>query len=361
MFFIRQSKFLQVILFVRQKIIINGGSRMDIRERTEAFERERLSQYAALSAETRGRERFSELCGIRTEFQRDRDRITHCKSFRRLMNKTQVFLSPESDHFRTRLTHTLEVAQIARTISRALRLNEDLTEAIALGHDLGHTPFGHAGEEVLNRICPHGFVHSLQSVRVVEVLEKSGQGLNLTWEVRNGIRCHSSGEPAATLEGRVVRYADKIAYMNHDIDDAIRAGVLTDEDLPLNVRYRLGRTKSERITAFINAIIESSDSDIKMDMLHQELFDELKEFMFAAVYTNPEAKGEEGKAKGVVEQLYAYFVNNPAKLPREYREILGHEDAHRAVCDYISGMSDRYCVSIYEKLFLPKAWGLDRQ
>lgn len=333
---------------------------MTIREHTEELERKTLSPYAALSAETRGRERASEPCGFRTEFQRDRDRITHCKSFRRLMNKTQVFLSPKSDHFRTRLTHTLEVTQIARTISRALRLNEDLAEAIALGHDLGHTPFGHAGEEILNRICPHGFVHSLQSVRVVEVLEKSGQGLNLTWEVRNGIRHHSSGEHAATHEGRVVRCADKIAYMNHDIDDAIRAGVLTDEDLPLNIRYKLGRTKSERITAFINSIIENSDGDIKMDTLHQELFDELKEFMFAAVYTNPDAKGEEGRAKGVVEQLYSYFVKNPRELPCEYREISELEDVHRAVCDYISGMSDRYCVSVYEKLFLPKSWGLDK-
>lgn len=327
-----------------------------IRERTQAFEHEIFSPFAAFSDETRGRDKTSRLCDVRTEFQRDRDRITHCKSFRRLMHKTQVFLSPESDHFRTRLTHTLEVTQIARTISRALRLNEDLTEAIALGHDLGHTPFGHAGEEILNRICPHGFVHSLQSVRVVETLEESGQGLNLTWEVRNGIKCHSSGEPAATLEGRIVRYADKIAYMNHDIDDAISAGVLKEDDLPSDVVEKLGRTKSERITAFINAIIENSDSEIKMDALHQSLYDKLKEFMFAAVYTNPEAKGEEGKAKGVVEQLYAYFVKSPDKLPYEYREIFGREDVHRAVCDYISGMSDRYCVSVYEKLFLPKAW-----
>lgn len=333
---------------------------MNIREHTESLERETLSTYAALSSKSRSREMPATLCGIRTEFQRDRDKIIHCKSFRRLMNKTQVFLSPESDHFRTRLTHTLEVTQIARTISRALRLNEDLTEAIALGHDLGHTPFGHAGEDVLNRICPHGFVHSLQSVRVVEALEDGGRGLNLTWEVRNGIKCHSSGEPAATLEGRVVRYADKIAYMNHDIDDAIRAGVLTDEELPFNIRCKLGRTKSERITAFICSIVENSGENIGMDSLHQELFDELREFMFAAVYTNPQAKGEEGKAKGVVEQLYSHFIENPSELPREYRDILEKTDIHRAVCDYISGMSDRYCVSLYEKLFLPKSWGLEK-
>lgn len=329
---------------------------MKIRERTEELEKRSLSRYAALSSETRGRERPLELCHIRTEYQRDRDRITHCKSFRRLMNKTQVFLSPEGDHFRTRLTHTLEVCQIARTISRALLLNEDLTEAIALGHDLGHTPFGHAGEDVLNRICPHGYRHSEQSVRVVEVLEDCGRGLNLTWEVRDGIRHHSSGESAATLEGRVVRYADKIAYMNHDIDDAIRAGVLTDDDLPFNIRANLGRTKSERITAFINSLVENSIDDIKMDEAHQSMFNELRDFMFAAVYTNPVAKAEEGKAKGVVERLYLYFAENPNELPGEYRKIAEQSDVHRAVCDYISGMSDRYCLSLFENLFLPKPW-----
>lgn len=329
---------------------------MLIRERTEQMEKQYLSLYAALSAATKGRERFVAPCGIRTEYQRDRDRITHSKAFRRLMNKTQVFLSPEGDHYRTRLTHTLEVCQIARTVSRALRLNEDLTEAIALGHDLGHTPFGHAGEEVLNQICPHGYRHSVQSVRVVEVLENNGNGLNLTWEVRDGILCHSSGALAATLEGRVVRYADKIAYMNHDIDDAVRAGVLADEDLPFNVRCGLGRTRSERISAFVTALVENSGEDIRMDSHHQALYDELRAFMFATVYTNPVAKREEGRAKGVVKQLYIYFTENPDKLPPEYREIHEQTDVHRAVCDYISGMSDRYCVSLYEKLFLPKAW-----
>lgn len=333
---------------------------MNIRERVEALERRTLSPYAALSAETKGRDRPSPPCDIRTEFQRDRDRITHCKSFRRLMNKTQVFLSPEGDHYRTRLTHTLEVCQIARTISRALELNEDLTEAIALGHDLGHTPFGHAGEEELNIICPHGYRHSVQSVRVVETLENGGCGLNLTWEVRNGILCHSSGEAAATLEGRVVRYADKIAYMNHDIDDAIRAGVLKADDLPADIRLKLGRTKSERITVLIDSLVENSGEDIKMDPLHQSLFDGLRVFMFEAVYTNPQAKGEEGKARGLVNQLYRYFTDNPAELPDEYREIADNSDIHRAVCDYISGMTDRYCISLYEKLFLPKSWSLDK-
>jgi len=331
---------------------------VNIREKTEQLERETLSPHAALAAGTRGREQAQAPCDIRTDYQRDRDRITHCKSFRRLMNKTQVFLSPEGDHYRTRLTHTLEVCQIARTISRALRLNEDLTEAIALGHDLGHTPFGHAGEDVLSSLCPHGYIHAEQSVRVVEVLENSGRGLNLTWEVRDGIRCHSGGTAASTLEGRVVRYADKIAYMNHDIDDAIRAGVLLDDDIPFRVRIGLGRTKSERITALITALVQSSGDDIHMDEEHQSLYDELRAFMFENVYTNPVAKGEEGKAKEVVRRLYEYFAANPAKLPPEYRRIMEETDVHRAVCDYISGMSDRYCIAVYEQLFIPKSWSV---
>lgn len=332
---------------------------MNIRQQTEKIEAETLRAGASLALNTRGREQQTQPCEVRTEYQRDRDRITHCKSFRRLMNKTQVFLSPEGDHYRTRLTHTLEVCQIARTIARALRVNEDLTEAIALGHDLGHTPFGHAGEDVLNRICPHGFRHSVQSVRVVEVLENDGNGLNLTWEVRNGILCHSSGKEADTLEGRVVRYADKVAYMNHDIDDAIRAGVLTEQDIPWNVRCNLGRNKSERITAFIHSIVTNSDDHkICMDELHQQLYDELRAFLFEAVYENPDAKGEEGKAKEVVRQLYEYFAVHTSEMPQEYIDIAEQTDIHRAVCDYISGMSDRYCVSLYEKLFIPRAWGL---
>ena len=335
----------------------SAGRKMNIREQTQQIEEQTLSQYAALSRNTRGRERPSEHCNVRTEYQRDRDKITHCNSFRRLMNKTQVFLSPEGDHYRTRLTHTLEVCQIARTISRALRLNEDLTEAIALGHDLGHTPFGHAGEAVLQEICPHGFVHSAQSVRVVETLENNGEGLNLTWEVRDGIRCHSSGEEAATLEGRVVRYADKIAYMNHDIDDAIRAGVLEKEQIPAEIREKLGNTKSARITALINAVVQSSrDGKISMDAENQRLYDELRAFMFQNVYTNPEAKGEEDKAKAVVRQMYGYFVEKPQELTAEYRAISKREGVHRAVCDYISGMTDRYCILLFDTLFVPKSW-----
>lgn len=332
---------------------------MNIRERTEALEREILSPRASMSAETRGRDLPVAPCDIRTEYQRDRDRITHSKSFRRLMNKTQVFLSPEGDHYRTRLTHTLEVCQIARTISRALRLNEDLTEAIALGHDLGHTPFGHAGEEILNQICPHGFRHNLQSVRVVEALEDGGRGLNLTWEVRDGIRGHSSEEPpAAALEGRVVRYADKIAYMNHDIDDALRAGVLRDEEIPLDVRCHLGRTKSERITTLIHSLVENSGDDIRMDPQCQCLYDELRAFLFEAVYTNPMAKGEEDKAKEVIRQLYGHYTAHGQELPSEYRELARNSDLHRAVCDYISGMSDRYCIALYESLFVPRSWSI---
>jgi dGTPase len=243
-------------------------------------------------------------------------------------------------------------------VARALRLNEDLTEVIALGHDLGHTPFGHAGEEVLREICPHGFSHRVQSVRVVEVLENGGEGLNLTWEARDGIRHHSSGPPAATLEGRVVRYADKIAYMNHDVDDAIRAGVLSESDLPFNVRANLGGTKSERITSFITSLVENSGEDIAMDKLRQSLFDELRAFLFEAVYTNPQAKGEEGKAKEILRRLYEYFAAHPGDMPREFLAIAEKSGVHRAVCDYVSGMSDRYCVSMYERLFIPRAWSL---
>ena len=330
---------------------------MCVREEIHAREQKTLSPYAALAMNTKGRERHSQPCPLRTEYQRDRDRVIHCKSFRRLTNKTQVFLSPEGDHYRTRLTHTLEVCQIARTISRALRLNEDLTEAIALGHDLGHTPFGHAGEEVLARVCPHGYIHAQQSVRVVEHLENAGNGLNLTWEVRNGIRCHSYGQGADTLEGRVVRYADKIAYMNHDIDDAIRAKVMTQDDIPIVFRKELGLARSDRITYFVRALADNSGEDIRMNKRAQQLYDELREFMFQNVYTNPTAKKEEGKAKVVVERLYEYYVANPHALPEEYARIAQETDVHRAVCDYISGMSDRFCISTYEELFVPKAWG----
>lgn len=330
---------------------------MTIRERTERWEEKTLSEYATKAVDTKGREKPQDQCIMRTDFQRDRDRILHCNSFRRLMHKTQVFLSPAGDHYRTRLTHTLEVAQVARTIARGLGLNEDLTEAIALGHDLGHTPFGHCGEEVLNRLSPNGYHHSQQSVRVVEFLENNGQGLNLTWEVRNGIACHSSGKNADTREGQVVRYADKIAYTNHDIDDAVLAGILTYDDIPIDILAYLGRTKSQRITTLISDLVNNSGEEIKMSPKIQNLYDKLKDFMYKAVYTNPVAKKEEVKAQRVVEQLYAYYLEHVDELPPFYREIQQQTgDIHIGICDYISGMSDRFCVTQFEKLFIPIPW-----
>ena len=332
---------------------------MTIREQLEAAERQYLSPLATLSSESRGRETPIEPCPMRTEFQRDRDRIIHSKSFRRLKHKTQVFLSPEGDHYRTRLTHTLEVSQIGRTIARALRLNEDLVEAAAMGHDIGHTPFGHAGERALREVCPLGFDHNEQSVRVAERLENGGRGLNLTWEVRDAIRCHSSGCPQArTLEGRVLRYADKIAYVNHDIEDAIRAGVLDEEDIPWEVKLAVGRTKSQRITTFITDILENSVEDITMSPKMQRLYEQLIDFMFEAVYRNPKAKGEEGKARDLVKHLYSYFTAHVEKMPDEYRAIAEEEGVERAALDYISGMSDRFAVRLYEDLFIPKFWNV---
>ena len=329
---------------------------MSIREETERIERETLSEYATLAAQSRGRKREEAPCPLRTCFQRDRDRIIHCKAFRRLKHKTQVFLSPEGDHYRTRLTHTLEVAQIARTIARALRLNEDLTEAVALGHDLGHTPFGHAGERALNELVPGGYRHYEQSVRVVEQLEKDGKGLNLSFEVVDGIRCHTTGQEAKTLEGRIVRIADKIAYLNHDIDDAIRAGVLEESMVPFDVQYTLGRGKSKRITALVTSVVENSGETIQMAPEYFAAFKKLQAFMFEQVYTNPVAKGEEGKAMDIVRRLFEYFVKRPGELPEEYRLIAEEEGAERAACDYISGMSDRFAVSVFSDLFLPKSW-----
>lgn len=334
---------------------------MTIREQTEKIQEQTLSPKAGLSQNSRGRERHEEECLIRTAYARDRDRIIHCKSFRRLTHKTQVFLSPEGDHYRTRLTHTLEVSQIARTIAVALRLNEELTEAISLGHDLGHTPFGHAGERAL-REAAGSFSHAVQSVRVVETLEKGGEGLNLTWEVRNGIGCHSFSNPsedgmASTWEGRVVWFADKIAYLNHDLEDALRGEVLTEDEIPWIIKYALGRTKSERITTLITSLVENSVDDVRLDSKTAETFKVFHEFMYDSVYLNPRAKGEEDKAKHVVKRLYEYFVENPKKLPGEYREILKQSDASRAACDYISGMSDRYAVNMYENIFVPKSWG----
>lgn len=335
---------------------MKSGVFLTIREQLEENETKIFSQYACLSKNTIGREKDEEKCPLRTEFQRDRDRILHCNAFRRLMHKTQVFLSPQSEHYRTRLTHTLEVAQIGRTMARALGLNEDLVEAACLGHDLGHTPFGHAGEFALREICPYGYVHAEQSVRVVKYIERDGNGLNLTEEVIDAIACHSSGKEASTLEGKLVRFADKIAYMNHDIEDSIRAGILSDNDIPWNIKYTVGKTKSERITAFITSVVENSTDDIKMADDIQKCFTELKTFLFDEVYNNSLAKNQEGKARELVKTLYKYYFENIDKLPDNYKIIADKWDNSRAVCDYISGMTDKYAIDLYESLFIPKAW-----
>lgn len=332
-----------------------GELAMTVREQTEILELSTLSTYACTSAGHGNRKIYEEKCPLRTDFQRDRDRILHCNAFRRLKRKTQVFLSPVGDHYRTRLTHTLEVSQIARTIARALRLNEDLTEAIALGHDLGHSPFGHSGEAILDEICPYGYKHYLQSVRVVDYIEKKGQGLNLTYEVKNGIACHTN-KISATAEGNVVRLSDKIAYINHDIEDAIRAGILKPSDLPENAVKILGSTKSKRITTLVSSIIENGADEIRMTNKIKAAHDQLRSFMFEFVYTNPTAKKEEKKAKILVEQLYEYFKKNPEKMPEEYIQICRKFDRDRAVCDYISGMSDGYAVDLYTELFVPRSW-----
>ena len=331
---------------------------MSIREETQRIEREILSPYAALSENTRGRVREAAECPIRTPYQRDRDKVIHCKAFRRLKHKTQVFLSPEGDHYRTRLTHTLEVSQIARTIARALRLNEDLTEAVALGHDLGHTPFGHAGERALNRLMPNGFRHYEQSVRVVERLENDGRGLNLTFEVRDGIRCHTTGQEARTMEGRIIRWADKIAYMNHDIDDAIRAGVIRESDIPRDITAVLGDTKNKRITTMVTSLIRNSPAGVvNMDADVLEAYDALHEFMYEAVYLNDYAKREEKKVPHLIESLFGYYVRHPDRLPESMREIAEADGKEQAACDYIAGMTDRFAVDLYSNLFIPKAWG----
>ena len=328
------------------------------REHTEQIEKQILSERAALAANSRGRERKESSCDFRTEFQRDRDRILHCKAFRRLKHKTQVFLSPEGDHYRTRLTHTLEVAQIARTIARALRLNEDLTEAIALAHDLGHTPFGHAGERALAKYMDGGFRHYEQSVRVVEFLENDGEGLNLTWEVRNGILCHTTGAQADTLEGRIVRLADKVAYINHDIDDAIRAGVFSEEDIPITIAVELGNTRAERFDTLIRSVVENSGEDICMDPAVQAAFDQLHSFMFERLYRDPIAKNEEKKVDEFIERLFGWFCEHPDRLPLEYASIAANEGVSRAVCDYISGMTDNFALETYQNLFIPKGWSM---
>ena len=333
---------------------------MTIREQLELREIEYLSPYATLSKDSRGRERAEEECDIRPVFQRDRDRILHCKAFRRLKQKTQVFLLPKGDHYRTRLTHTLEVSQNARTIAKALRLNEDLVEAIALGHDLGHTPFGHAGERALDEVCPLGFQHNEQSVRVVKRLEKQGEGLNLTWEVRDGILNHKSAGSPHTLEGQIVRLSDKIAYINHDIDDAIRGGVLKEEDIPKPYREILGNSTRVRLDTMIhNVIINSMDQpEIRMSPEVEQATMALRAFMFENVYKNPVAKGEEEKAINMVTNLYEYYWKHIRLLPDQFLEMLEEEGGtpERIVCDYIAGMTDTYAIKKFEEYFIPESW-----
>lgn len=330
---------------------------MTPREKYEQRENSYLSPYATRSSQSGGRVQDEAPCDFRTDFQRDRDRIIHSKAFRRLKHKTQVFLSPEGDHYRTRLTHTLEVAQIARTIARALDLNEDLTEAIALGHDLGHTPFGHAGERTLDQICPQGFRHNEQSLRVVNVLERHG-GLNLTQEVRDGILCHTGAKLPQTLEGKVVRFADRIAYINHDIDDAIRGGVIKAEDIPKEYSQILGNTHSKRIGSLISSIIKASRQkpDIQMEDEIFEAMNGLRKYMFDNVYLNDYAKGEEKKAFNVISSLFELFTNEPGLIPRGVREISCSEDNMIVVRDHIAGMTDRYALSLFERYFVPRSW-----
>ncbi len=334
---------------------------MNIRETVEEREFQTLSVYASHSRNSKGRERFEPECDIRTVYQRDRDRILHSKAFRRLKDKTQVFLAPQGDHYRTRLTHTLEVSQTARTVARALKLNEDLVEAIALGHDLGHTPFGHAGEAALNDIHPGGFKHARQSVRVVEVLEKEGKGLNLTWEVRDGILNHRTAGNPSTLEGQVVRLCDKISYIHHDMDDAIRAGLLSEDDIPITLRVVLGDTCRERLNTLIHDMVECSrgQDSIRQSPDMAEAMRLLRELMFANVYRSPVAKKEEIKAKRMLTELYGYYSQHPEQLSGEYRRLIERgEDKGQVVCDYISGMTDQYSIHKFEEIFVPKAWAV---
>ena len=333
---------------------------MNIRESMELREQELLSPFASHSTDTRGRDRPEEECDVRTAYQRDRDRILHCKAFRRMKDKTQVFLAPQGDHYRTRLTHTLEVSQIARTIARALRLNEDLVEAIALGHDLGHTPFGHSGEKALEQVHPGGFAHYKQSVRVVEILEKNGNGLNLTWEVRDGMKNHRTSGKPSTLEGQVVRFSDKIAYIHHDMDDAQRAGIITEDDIPVTMRTFLGYTTRERLNTFVHNIIENSlDKDsISMSPDVYEAMMDLRSLMFRNVYENPVAKKEEERAMKMLTELYEYYTDHPEAMPEEYRELAKCRGVpkEQAVCDYISGMTDQYSMKKFWELYIPKCW-----
>lgn len=335
----------------------------NLRERQEKREHSFLSEYASFADRSLGRDRQEPQCDIRTVFQRDRDRILHCKAFRRLKQKTQVFLAPEGDHYRTRLTHTLEVAQNARTIARALFLNEDLTEAIALGHDLGHTPFGHAGERALDRITEDhgGFQHNEQSVRVVERLEKDGRGLNLTKEVRDGILNHQTRSTPMTLEGKIVRLSDKIAYINSDIDDAIRAGIIREEEIPTELTEVLGDSTNSRLNTLVHDIVRNSEgkNDICMSEPVEKAMFALRQFLFKSVYTNPLAKGEERKVSNMINQLYEYYIHNIEKMPQEFLMLIREGEANqRVVCDFIACMSDRYAVNLYKEIMIPKSWSV---
>lgn len=326
---------------------------MNIRQMREAQERETFSKYATLSENSKGRQNFEEKCPLRTDFSRDRDRIIHSKAFRRLKHKTQVFISLDNDHFRTRLTHTLEVSQIARTIARALGLNEDLAEAISMGHDLGHTPFGHSGERALDELCTNGFRHYEQSLRVVDILEKNGAGMNLTYEVRDGIVNHTGADMAETPEGRIVKYADRIAYINHDIDDAIRAGVIDSEDIPREFLSELGETGSQRIDNLISDIVYTSldKDDVKMSEETEKSMLSLRKFMFENVYHNLALR--DSQAYMVVEKLYNHFLKDVSLLPAEYKYLLYSWDKETVVCDYIAGMTDNFCVALFNEFFMP--------
>lgn len=329
-----------------------------LKEKTYAIEQAFFSPYAAFSKNTRGRERKEPPCAMRTEYQRDRDRLIYCKSFRRLKNKTQVFFSPEGDHYVTRLTHTLDVAQIARSIARALSLNEDLAEAIALGHDLGHTPFGHSGERILNKLAPNGFQHNLQSLRVVEILEKDGKGLNLTFEVRDGILNHKTSGKPATLEGKCVSLADRIAYINHDLDDAVRAGILKYKDIPKEISNVLGVGSRDRINTAITSIYNRSKGKniVEMDSEVECASEKLREFMFERVYFTDSARGEEEKAERMLSAMYSHFVSNVSDLPETYVALLDKYPKEQVVCDYLSSMTDRYALYMFNNIFVPKGW-----
>ena len=328
---------------------------MNIREQTENLELSTLSKFAAFSKYTRGRKNPEEPCEIRTEYQRDRDRIVHSKAFRRLKHKTQVFISPKGDHYLTRLTHTLEVSQISRTVARALKLNEDLTEAIALAHDLGHTPFGHAGESALNDIHKGGFKHYIHGVRVLSRIEKEGKGLNLTEEVLNGVLCHTKGEEAFTVEGKIIRTCDKIAYINHDIEDSIRAGILSIEKIPSKFLEAFGHRYSERINTMVMSLVKNSfDDKITMSEEMLSLFEEFHSFMYANVYLNKQSVSEDHKVPFIIGALYKHFIENVKEIPEFLQTIAEEEGAERAVCDYIAGMSDQFASEMFKKIFIPK-------